>query len=307
MKFVAVDQLPNTIFLQGRLVNNIGKARILTRKEKDGLTPGSPDVRIKLLNGDSKMISRNELLETCRDHTGKKIHMSRIKDGQEFRVTIPSKDLSTVVGIFKVPRKLGCNFYVNRQMADGSIKRIAVGSGDIVVYMFDTKNKTFDRRYPLVVKQDMFSKMFIIAEKDLAQANQRIINSTLQYLKDKSSGKIKDTVETKVDVKEVVAENNKVNVNDSKPLKQSTGQQILRASADAPYFAVGRIVKAGTFNDVIGYRISDGKRTADLEVSKVMLLCRQRKIKNMCLVRANTKTYLRGVGVRLDTLETTFK
>lgn len=309
MKFVAVDTLPNTIFLQGRLVNNIGKARILTRKEKEGLKPGSPDVRIKLINGESKMISRDQLIKCCRDHTGNKIKLTKVKDGQEFRITIPSEDLDTVVGVFKVPKKSGYNFYVNRKMADGTIKRIAVGANSLVVYMFDAKNKTFDRRYPLVVKQAMFDKMFIIAEKDLENTNQRIRNTTLKYLEDKRSGKVAENSSKVVNntVKNESANKDNVSKYEQNRPKAQAGQQILKADSNAPYIAVGRIVRAGTFDDVIGYRISDGKRTLDLDISKVKNLCRQRKIRNMCLVRTNTKIYLRGVGIRLDTLETTFR
>lgn len=307
MKFIAVDDLPNTIFLQGRLVNNIGKARILTRKEKLGLQPGSPDIRLELLNGESKMITRIDLMEKCRDHTGNKIKFTRIKDGKEFKITIPSTDLSTIVGIFHVPRKIGYKFTVNRRMLDGTVKRIALPMGHFVVYVYDSERRVFDRRYPLVVNKQVFDKMFIIAEKNMELANQRIKTETVKYMEkhsNKSNKAEKDKAESEK-TERVTKTENKYEQNRAK--SNQKGPVMLKADPNAPYVAVKRIVKAGTFDTVIGYTISDGKRAVDLELSKVMVLCRQKKIKNMCLVRNNNNMYLRGVGVRLDTLETTFR
>lgn len=292
MKYISVNDLPNTIFVQGKLVNNIGKIKLLNKKEKQALPPGSPDVVLKLISGSESNITRNDVINYCRLVDGSKIVFGGIRVGKEYIVCVKE---NLDVGVFHVPNKAGYKFTVICAGKDGKAKKRTLNTGQMVVYLVN--NGKYDKRFPLILDKKTFDKMIVLLE---------------------STGKVKKRVEEERDKrsnsvgrKVASIKNNKNGFGKTKEagVKGVSRQDknIATIVAKAPYTVTGKIVKSGTFDNIIGYKVTDGKVVKALTTKQVMQLCSQHKINNMCVVKGEAGYYLRGVGIRIDTLETEYR
>lgn len=279
---LSINNLPDSVFIPGKLVRNVARVRVLTRAEKKSklFKHGGPDIQVIYINGDRCLTTRQEIASgKAKMADGSEIKFNSIKSGREYTIVI---DTNQTVGILRVPKTSKVKFVINKKASDGSLKTIELKPGQLVVCPKTSRTLMLNKSAPLVLNDIMFNKMCVFALKD---------------------GEDIDTVkkQKKQELAKVIASKSS---NEPKKPKLNIVQQ----NAEAPYRAIGRIVKAGTFNNVIGYIITDGKNSKACNLNTVQKLCFNHKIKNMTLVRKEDgKFYLRGVGIQLDTLDTTYR
>lgn len=285
-KIIAINNLPDEAFLRGILVQNIAKVRILTRDEKKHREPGSPDVMIQYNGQGTSFITRTDLIQNCRTHDGRKITIGAMKEGQVYTVTVPAK---LNVYAFHVP---------NTSMPFGLAlknKSMKLRPGQFVVYAVN--NGSISKNSPIVLSKDSFVKMIVITEKSKAQYNARLKKALEAFIARKNT----------IDRADMARNNPNITTAERVRLQREK-ERALEIPNTAPYKIVGRIIRRGTLDNVIGYMVTNGKLTKAFPTSNVMEMCKNKKVKNATLVRNQAgKVYLRGVGTVLDTLPVTYK
>lgn len=290
---VFIDKIPQEALLSGVMVNNIAKMRIITRAEKSKLKikAGSPDVEIFFMNKSRTFVTRNEAIEKCRDAHGNRLNMNKIRDGKVYTVCIPS---NIPIKVFKVPNYNKLSFSVRMMTPKGAVVR-PVKTGVSIVY-FVMANGKVDKQHPLILSASVFKKSCLIKEPDRAACMQRQAYAIADILKNKDEAP-KNSMEKQLESDRILSE-----------AKDKGKNVTLKADTSAPFFAVGRIVRQGTYEQVIGYIVSNGKVNKALPLENVMTLCKQKKMRNMCIVQTSDgKEFVRGVGIRLETLPIAYK
>ena len=275
---IEVDKLPIGAFMHCIMVQNIAKMQILSKEARKNFKPGSPDVLVSCIGQKPFLASRNDIIDKCKTITGGKIVMGGLKIGQDYTIVFPTRMNAACMVI---PNGKHSEYY--KLTAKGKTRLLK--SGAIVVYPI--KAGDLDKNNPMVISKSTFDKMFIIAEKNKKEYMQRVRmalkkDAEKRELQDKANNKALTSTQRVQAQRKVEAMNNKV---------------------VAPYKIVGKLVKNGTVDTILGYAVTDGKVVKALSTKQVMQLASQKKINNAVLVKnTNGNYFLRGVGTVLDAL-----
>lgn len=276
-----MNKLPNEAFMRGEVVRDIAKVRILTPDEKKHRVPGSPDVHLKGVLAGNRMITRNDLLNTCTMMNGHKLTIGAMQNGKVYSVIIPSLGFKDVL-IFKAPDSDHVDYAIEIVQSNGKTLRRKLQPNTFILYRRGTDKGT---TVPIVVDAQMLQKVAIITEPSLKEYLQRLHKAMLSI---ERTEKLKEETKSNDIAQRVQAK---------RELKDSV--------ATAPYMLVAKVIRKGSY-DVIGYVVSNGKVKKPMPLKQVQQLASQKKIRNCTLVKGATGYFLRGVGVQLDALPATY-
>lgn len=292
-KAIEVDKLPTEAFMSCLMVQNIAKIRLLTREQKRNRTPGSPDVLMQCVGQRSIYVSRQDIASKCKTVKGNAVIVGGLRTGADYTVVIPC---NTPVRAIHIPNTKGNSYYVVNVPSKNGMECKPLKGGQMVV--FPVQNGKLVTTMPLIISRAVFDKMIVIKEKSQQEYNDRLRKSLVMMVRKQKAleegAKANDLSSNMSVVQRVQA--------------KKEAEMAEREQERAPFVIVGRILKKGTLDQVIGYVVSNGKAQKAFPLKQVMQMCNNKQIRNATLVRnASGKVFMRGVGTILDTLPTTYR
>jgi len=264
---VSLQKVPDNLFYKVTMVRDIRQAIMLNKNQ---VKRGEPDVVLVSPLGHQERITRNDLLKRFITPDGKRIKIGYWRYGRRYLVI---ENCDYKMGAFKVPRS--SKFKIT--LPDGK----SVNHGNYLVCPM-TKEGDILKNRAIIVKPEVFNRMFRIDKKPSLRDNlfkQAILKKEVGHTGVKSV--INQAVNNNVEIKKA----NNIGKNETV----------------AKFEAIKRIVRPDN-GKIVGFVITDGKESRNLTVLQVMDLCRHKKIRNLTIVEANGKEFLRGVGIRIENL-----
>lgn len=254
------------------LVQVIAKAKILKVSELGSIEDRSKCVAIVDALGNKGMISMKELIERFRMASGRNI---KIRYMQRGKVYILKEDVGKDCSVVKIPSgvevKVGENIY---------------DSNSVIVYM-DGETMAIPCKY--------FKKMFTIREmaKNSQYSSARVVDREEDSIEKEigtvdSNEMLYEDTDDKSSMEKLVIKDNIKNVEVS---KRKSGNRVV---------AVIKNIQG----KVVGYVIEDRKGDRhNVRIGRVMAMAQAGKIDNVVFnENSNGKTFLRGYGIRLESL-----
>lgn len=292
-KAIEVDKLPTEAFMKCLMVQNIAKIQLLTREAKKNRPQGSPDVLMQLVGQKTCYVSRKDIASNCRTVKGNAIVVGGLQAGLSYTVVIPC---NSYVAAIHIPKSTEVKYVLNMMNKQGKPEGKVLKPGMMLVYPME--NGVINKKSPLVISKAVFDKMIVIKEKSQTEYNERLKRALIDMMKKQNAleaGRMANDANSKMSVVQRVQ-------------AKKEAEMAERIQEKAPFIIVGRIIKQGTLDQVIGYRVSNGKSQKDFPLNTVMKMCQNKQIRNATLVKnANGKVFMRGVGNVLDTLPTTYR
>lgn len=147
-----LDELPEVGFIDAIKTKNICKAEILKRRDRAGLTPGSPDVKLTSASGETLYISRRELKNNFLLSNGSKIRVAFLNAGKDYTVYSRCNEQYKVI---KLPDNCTGNFQ-GKKVRPGSYMICKV-----------TEDGSINMSSAGIVSPKLFKKMFVIPPQDV--------------------------------------------------------------------------------------------------------------------------------------------
>lgn len=295
---INLDNYTGNAFMDAVKVRDVAQVKILNRKAMKGRPSGSPDVAVLSVSGETKYITRKELVQNYEYLSGKKVVIPYMKNDV----------------IYKVVGKCDIPFAVMLLPANmnGILKGQPVAPG---TYIVAPKNPDGTINYGALtaVNRRMFRKMFKIPNQEVIAKNvgrntkvsQRIFSkkSNRQKFLDPNRNMMQKTPVNNLGISPLDAASN-IGNNMGMPMggnvQQSAQKQAPRKQY--PYSAVGAIYDQS--NNLVAYKIQDTKgQIRDLYKNAVLALAEKQEINNLEVVKHDRgMPYLRGRGISINQL-----
>ena len=107
-KLINAVELPDKAFLRALKVREICKVSLMDRAQRQKLTPGSPDVRLLTLSGESGLITRQQLASNFVTVSGKPIKIAFLRSKQTYTVVKKQNNVAAF-RIFYIPKNCIAN------------------------------------------------------------------------------------------------------------------------------------------------------------------------------------------------------
>ncbi len=272
MGHINYKDIPNNLFLKAIKVRDIRKARVLTRKEKQKMPSGIPDIVIESPLGFEDTITRNELTKRYKYLDQSNIGLAGWKDSKKYLVVCED---NTPVYVMHIPSNYKTEIVVNGKVIKvNSTNKIR---GDYIICAAK-EDGSIDRSITFAVTNTMFRKMFKIIEK--LQTTHRQTESNQKYVNTSIQDKHKTT-------------SNEYN----KPVTPRQDQRENRVM----FTATHRILMNGK---LVGFIIRENLVGKFMQINKAQLMemCRHKKITNIGIKELNGKEYIHGIGLKIEEL-----
>lgn len=268
------DRIPNKALMPVIRKRDIMKARILARKEKERLQPGSPDVLLVSPLGYRQMLSRREFIREYKHINGRRIQLAGWKGGREYFVM---KDDNTPAVALFIPRN--CNLSVRG-------KKVTGGS---YVVCFRGEQGGIDRNRPYFISRALFRKMFTVLPNEIIERNKGKGAKDFRASRAKTKGRQAEPVARPKVLR---------NTESRQPVISRNTKEV-----DNRFEAIGRIVNSQ--DKIIGFLIRDPNGMSRQVTKREMVaLCERELVKNIIVAtrEADGVKYLRGNGIRIGEL-----
>jgi len=248
MQYIHYEKIYNEMFSPVLKVRDIRLARIMTRKEKAQLPPGSADVILKSYFGDIITLDRNTFIDRYRHLNGDMINLSGWKSIHTYLVIAP--DNARAYAMY-IPSKYGLKVK--------SRYKLRVHRGSYIICPTNPDG-SINRYQFYVLASDVYRKMFTPPTNKLAHLRDILNNKTAAINKSRN----------------------------------------IRANTRKEYIATGRLMRQGK---LVGFVVQHKSgETININKNRLMELCREKKIQNICLKVQDGKEVIRGVGIRISDL-----
>lgn len=148
------SRLPDNVFIRATKVRDLHKASLIPYKERE---PGEPDIKIKTLGLQDKLITRSELTQQYVYCNGKRIKLGAWKENKDVLVLYMMNPITVYVAF--IPNKYSIN-------VNGAVPNFP--NGYYIVCSDD--NGSITRDNPIVIDARFFRKMFRLEEDIRPQA-----------------------------------------------------------------------------------------------------------------------------------------
>jgi hypothetical protein len=156
------QQLPDDVFLDAVKDVDICQFIVLSGKERNGIKPGDPDVKVmSITTGESRLISRQELCNGYRLPNGKKIKLAFLKNNKKYTCT---SRCSKQYKVMAVPDN--CKGTI--KLPNGSVIPVKPGSVVIVPLTMDGHP---DKTHMFTTEMRYFKKGFRVPDQAILQRN----------------------------------------------------------------------------------------------------------------------------------------
>lgn len=302
---IDLNNYTGNAFIDVIKVKDIAQVRILGRNEAKNLPSGSPDVALVSLSGETRYISRQELVNNYEYLSGKKVVIPYMKNNVKY----------LVVG--------RCNIPFVAMLLPANMNAILKGKQiPPGTYIVAPKNSdgSIDYAGLTAITRKMFRKMFKVPNQEVIARNMGRNNKVSQRVISKKSRRQK-FMEPGRDTANIMGNRNVFsgdmpladmaanidNINDATDVltRNATSAEAPRANTQRkqyPYTAVGAIYDQS--NNIVAYKIQDTKGIVkDLGKNQVLAMCDKQLINNLEIVKPDMGTpYLRGRGISLQQL-----
>lgn len=326
---MVLDNLPEIGFVDAIKTKNICKATLLTRSEKEGLPPGSPDVKLTSASGETLYISRRELSTNFVLSNGSKIKIAFINAGKEYIVCSVCNEPYKViklpdncVGSFQGKKVRPGSYMVCKVGEDGGIDFSTAGIVSPKLF-----RKMFKIPPQAVIKRHVGSgnKNFtLFSNRDKARRNREMFTPMQNAVQQQMNNNVQQQAPQqqftpRVDTSQLGLNPANINVpTAAESLKDRLNrnrQSLIRNSAaentqDKPtnskyrFTAINRVVDMS--GNMQGFTVKDlqSGEKRQITVPQMSQLCSKKLVDNIILAkRESTGTmYLKGNGIVINNL-----
>lgn len=293
--------LPDKCFIDAIKVKDICSARILTRKEKEQLDPGTPDVVLRRLAGGNKSITREQFCNNYKHSNDLGITMAFLKSNKNY---IVYSNCNEKYKVMQIPGNCVA-YFCGKPIPPYSYVTIPVGA--------DGK---LERENTQVVKRDMFRKMFRIPmqpviERHLNDGGRKEVTLYDRNRKPVTTQNSNVSMKLNINNKPKVAlgkkEVNTVEVARPQNINNATNNadrlnNLASRNNKYKYTVVNRIVDMN--NKPLGFTVRELKSGIQkpLKDRDVAELCSRKEVNNLMLVNRNGRYHLQGNGIVMENL-----
>ena len=303
-----LDQMTNSGFIDAYKVRDICMIKLMTRQERLDRQPGSPDVKVKSITGQSFFITKSQLAQNYRHISGKKITNAFLKTNTPYTVICNCNEHYKVmklpdncVGVFNNTKVERGSYIICKATADGDVDRSTLGI---------VNGKQFRKMFKIpmqpVIQRNMngkSNKRFGLFDKRNARA-QRISRPSISMPMMNNRQPVMNNAQPVI--------NNAVNQNiqNSRPVRPQVqaNQQVQQEVSKYRFTATHKLVKASAPDKIVGYAIKDLRtgQSTQLSIPQVAKLCDKKLVDNIVKVDDKSKGawFLRGNGIALGSLQT---
>lgn len=309
---VDIENLPDYAFIDAVKHKEIAAIKISSREARKRLKPGSPDIMIHTTSGQTRYISRKELIDKYTMANGKKIVIPFLKENTMYYVTRNCNEqckamklADNLVGVFKGANVQKGSYIVCDVNEDGSLKLESLG----------------------VISPTMFRKQYripmqAIISRHSKDGGSRNIPTNRKHERVRLGGPIPISV-TQTTRPSMGLVNNKgeaasqqgrpqgrnnINLNQLNPAAAHRTSNIVQAKIDQTkykYQVTARLVSVQDNTKTMGFEIQDLKsgQKRNINENQLKVACSQKLVKNIMLVtREDGFNFLKGNGIEMNNL-----
>lgn len=313
---VDITQLPDVAFIDAIKSREIAKASIISKNNyaKYNIKQGGPDVLLKSVTGDTKLISRNELCMNYTQIDGSSIALAFMHNDKDYLVRC---NCSENYKIMKMPDNFQGN-YQGKQIPKGSYIICKVNQqGQIDRNTMRIISSKLFRKTFKIPMQDIInvgksrgkSKNFSLFNKKAMRNNSTPVNINIGNFGNLNTANTNNRVNNINKQSNIVPESNignKNRINNRNSFKPQINVKQPNNQNKYIYTVTHRVVDYN--NKLVGFVVVDLRTNNKQKITQAQLAvaCDKHLVNNVAIVKKEStgQKYLRGNGIELNKLPT---